>query len=341
MQVPHQPGQGVEALRPLRGTTRGLHVVGTGVAVVGAVQRFKNGDYIGGALDLVQAGASLYAASRSCFCAEVPLETPQGSKRISDIEEGEYVLSRDEHDPLGPIVAKQVLHKFVLTGQIWHLVVNGRLIRTTGEHPFYCVRLGRWAAVHELQVGDVLVRGRGEKNLVVEEVCDTGTFETVYNLYVADFHTYFVGCQEWGWSVWAHNTDYTHELEKKDSAARKQLDRNLGGVANDGKVGHHLIPWELRDHPVVKAAAKAGFNINGEENGVHIKQTGADTDVHPKGYKHPQYNKDVGEMLDTLHQRPLSNAESASELKALAAKLRTGLQNRNSKMGGAYELLGE
>jgi hypothetical protein len=24
---------------------------------------------------------------------------------------------------------------------------------------------------------------------------------------VADFHTYFVGCQEWGFSVWAHNSD--------------------------------------------------------------------------------------------------------------------------------------
>lgn len=22
---------------------------------------------------------------------------------------------------------------------------------------------------------------------------------------VADYHTYFVGCEEWGWSVWAHN----------------------------------------------------------------------------------------------------------------------------------------
>lgn len=28
---------------------------------------------------------------------------------------------------------------------------------------------------------------------------------TVYNLRVADYHTYFVGCNEWGWSVWAHN----------------------------------------------------------------------------------------------------------------------------------------
>jgi hypothetical protein len=29
----------------------------------------------------------------------------------------------------------------------------------------------------------------------------------VYNLRVADWHTYFVGCDEWGFSVWAHNAD--------------------------------------------------------------------------------------------------------------------------------------
>src|SRR5262249_40864684 len=42
----------------------------------------------------------------------------------------------------------------------------------------------------------------------VEGVEDTGEFATVYNLRVADFHTYFVGCDAWGFSVWAHNADY-------------------------------------------------------------------------------------------------------------------------------------
>jgi hypothetical protein len=31
--------------------------------------------------------------------------------------------------------------------------------------------------------------------------------ETASSARVADFHTYFVGCQEWGFSVWAHNAD--------------------------------------------------------------------------------------------------------------------------------------
>jgi hypothetical protein len=41
--------------------------------------------------------------------------------------------------------------------------------------------------------------------VAVEDLLDTGEYETVYNLRVADFHTYFVGGEEWGFSVWAHN----------------------------------------------------------------------------------------------------------------------------------------
>jgi hypothetical protein len=29
----------------------------------------------------------------------------------------------------------------------------------------------------------------------------------VYNMRVAEYHTYFVGCEAWGFSVWAHNSD--------------------------------------------------------------------------------------------------------------------------------------
>ncbi len=35
---------------------------------------------------------------------------------------------------------------------------------------------------------------------------------TVYNLSVADYHTYFVGSPDWGFSVWAHNMEYEAKL---------------------------------------------------------------------------------------------------------------------------------
>jgi hypothetical protein len=56
-----------------------------------------------------------------------------------------------------------------------------------------------------LQVGDLLSSHDGQW-VAVKEVYDTGEYETVYNLRVETFHTYFVGGEDWGFSVWAHNT---------------------------------------------------------------------------------------------------------------------------------------
>jgi hypothetical protein len=39
----------------------------------------------------------------------------------------------------------------------------------------------------------------------VASVCSTEAVTTVYNLRVADHHTYFVGGSDWGWDVWVHN----------------------------------------------------------------------------------------------------------------------------------------
>jgi hypothetical protein len=41
----------------------------------------------------------------------------------------------------------------------------------------------------------------------VNNVEHTGVWAKLYNLRVADHHTYFVGKPEWGFAVWAHNAD--------------------------------------------------------------------------------------------------------------------------------------
>ena len=52
----------------------------------------------------------------------------------------------------------------------------------------------------------------------VEDLLDTGEYETVYNLRVADHHTYFVGMREWGFSAWAHNVcDMSKPLDGRPS----------------------------------------------------------------------------------------------------------------------------
>ena len=136
----------------------------------------------------------------NCFAAGMPLLTPDGGKLIETFQAGDRILSRSEFDPTGPLEVKQVEEVFVRVGLIRSVWVEGREIRTTAEHPFYVSNKG-WVKAEFLEVGDWLSSHDGHWR-PVERVEDTRQVETVYNLRVADSHTYFVGCQEWSFSVW-------------------------------------------------------------------------------------------------------------------------------------------
>jgi hypothetical protein len=123
----------------------------------------------------------------SCFAAGTPLPWEHGSKAIELFQPGERLWSRDESDPEGPLVLKVMEEVFQRLGQVLHLHVGGKVIRTTAEHPFWVDGKG-WLPAGELQVGDLLSSHDGQW-LAVKEVYDTGEYETVYNLRVADFHT--------------------------------------------------------------------------------------------------------------------------------------------------------
>jgi hypothetical protein len=128
---------------------------------------------------------------------------PTGHKPIEQFRVGDLVLSRDESLPEGPVEAKVVEALFVRTGRVLHVHAGGEVIATTGKHPFFVHGKG-WVQASLLQAGDELV-GHDLTRTPVEEVFDTGLCATVYNLRVADYHTYFVGGLWWGFSAWAHN----------------------------------------------------------------------------------------------------------------------------------------
>ena len=169
-------------------------------------------------------GANL-AGFRTCFAPGTPLRTPDGSRYIEDIRVGDLVLSRDEHNCEGPVEAKVVDEVFGREGLLWYVDANGRRIRTTAEHPFFVAGRG-WIPCHDLKVGDRLLTESGAW-VTVEAVEDTGVWSTVYNLRVADYHTYFVGCDEWGFAVWAHNADCV-VVQGKDGTYR--LAQNKPGL---------------------------------------------------------------------------------------------------------------
>jgi hypothetical protein len=157
----------------------------------------------GGIMSSVAAVGNAASLLRACFAAGTPIRTPDGHKNIEDLRPGDLVLARHEAAPDGPVGPRVVEEVFSSVAPIFHLHVGGRVIRTTGEHPFYVANRG-WIAANELAVGDLLLSYDGQI-LPVEDLLDTGEYEPVYNVRVAEYHTYFVGEAEWGWSVWAHN----------------------------------------------------------------------------------------------------------------------------------------
>jgi hypothetical protein len=153
----------------------------------------------------------------ACLAAGTKLWTPEGDRNVEDIQPGEYVYSRNEHDPLGAIEAKLVEEKFQRTGRILHLHLgDGILIRTTPEHPFFVQNQG-WIPAGNLNPGD---RVKTESTwTTVTDILDTGEYEIVYNVRVSDWHTYFVKEDAWPEGIWAHNIYFEHLANADQSLA--------------------------------------------------------------------------------------------------------------------------
>jgi filamentous hemagglutinin len=182
---------------------KGINAVQAVGGAANAAENLQNGNYLGAALDAVGVVANAAQAGKSCFAAGTPLLTPTGDKPIAQFRVGDWILSAPEDDPDAPLQARQVEEVFVRVAPVLYLHVGGQVIHTTAEHPFFVLAKG-WRMARELVAGDGL-RGADGRWVAVEAVTDTGAVTTVYNLAVAEYHTYFVGARDWGFAVWAHN----------------------------------------------------------------------------------------------------------------------------------------
>jgi hypothetical protein len=82
-----------------------------------------------------------------------------------------------------------------------HLTIDGEHVETTPEHPFFTLERG-WVDAGELRVGERVRRANGFYGLVQAVVVETEP-QVMYNLTVAEAHTFFVGAQHW----LVHNTN--------------------------------------------------------------------------------------------------------------------------------------
>ena len=149
----------------------------------------------------------IFCYNSQCFVAGTLIKTPDGDKNIENISAGDKVYAYDA--ATGDIAEKEVVRTFEHeVYELYHVVIDGKEIVTTAEHPFYRVDKDSdngngFVGAKDLKSGDQI--------LLLE--CITGTVEEafkeeltepvkVYNFEVKDYHTYFVGEQ----GVLVHNS---------------------------------------------------------------------------------------------------------------------------------------
>ena len=113
------------------------------------------------------------------------------------------MFSRSELTPEGEVTTRRIEKTFSHVAPITELTIGGQVIRTTGSHRFHVEGKG-WVPCSEIQSGNRISGMHGDST-VVESVVVTEEVTNVYNVRVAEDHTYFVGDESWRFSVWAHN----------------------------------------------------------------------------------------------------------------------------------------
>jgi hypothetical protein len=134
------------------------------------------------------------ACAFNSFSAETPVATPNGPKPISEVELGDQVLAY--YEPLETTGSYTVTDLISHQDQvITHLTIAGERLETTPEHAFYTDERG-WVPAQDLQVGMHIWRADGTMG-AVQSVLQVQQPQRMYNLSVAEAHTFFVGDGAW------------------------------------------------------------------------------------------------------------------------------------------------
>lgn len=130
-----------------------------------------------------------YLQRHSCLLAGTPVQTEQGQIPIETIKVGDRVLCKNIET--GELAYKPVLHTTAREeASVKKLMINGQSIVASDGHHFWISGRG-WVKTHELKVSDPVHTVTGTARLTGLETMSKP--DSVYNLVVADFHTYFVG----------------------------------------------------------------------------------------------------------------------------------------------------
>jgi RHS repeat-associated protein len=174
--------------------SRGEHVRSLGLDLLGMMLPYATG------LGKAYRATKIHAP---CFVEGTPVETESGLKPIEEVKVGDLILSRDEKT--GERSFKKALATYETPDQ-WIIEIQldsedggTETIGATAEHPFW-VKARGWVGAGDLLPGDEVFTSQGGW-IKVSGSTWLSKRQTVYNLEVEDYHTYFVG--ESG--AWVHN----------------------------------------------------------------------------------------------------------------------------------------
>lgn len=192
------------------------------------------------------------------FAGATPVLMADGSRKpIQDVEVGDQVVATDPET--GERVSKRVTHVWVHLDDLFEFEVDGELIFTTDDHPFWSVTDQAWESSRDLDRGELVTTADGRALAVSREVdLRTRTTAIAYNLTVAGLHTYHIGAT----GVLVHNTcpnisedGFIHSFTKhgrewfggetpaKSSAAHAIQAAEWAGLIQNAARSQNVVPW--------------------------------------------------------------------------------------------------
>ncbi len=119
------------------------------------------------------------------------------TKNIEDVEEGDYVLARDEFG--NDIGLRRVVEVYRRTSDHLRILTfqaddgTQQTLETTNEHPFWVVGDKTFTDAKDLKVGDQVTSPHGELQTLLATKCEPhAEGVAVFNFQVEGYHTYYV-----------------------------------------------------------------------------------------------------------------------------------------------------
>ncbi len=254
------------------------------------------------------------------FTTDTQVTTDHGKQAIGTLQVGEKVEAynpKTHKMELQPIVhvwthtdSDLVDLTITTTEKSQHgkpVTLKSEVVHTTSEHPFFTTENG-FVPAGKARVGMHVLRADGSVGVITRERAVHGT-KVMYNLEVAQDHTFTVGDGQWV----VHNR-----------CSPTDLGNRMGGQIN-GKNPHHIIPCALEDHALIRAT-QGKFDINAPDNGRWLwdynHKLEAFADGEPYHANAPGYTRLAKSMMDDAYgSGSLTPDEAFNSLKSIISQL--------------------